>query len=167
MRIARQITIDAPADEVWRVLAHRFGDVSLWASSVSGSTWEPSATGDPVGSERSCATSFGNLRETIVRYDEGGRSLSYRAEGLPSVVAEGVNNWEVRPLDAGRSVVSMQAEFKLKPGIGLVMGPVMRLQLGKVLGKTSEELKHYVETGRPHPRKLAARAKGSGSALAR
>ena len=167
MQIERQVTIDAPADEVWKVLAHRFGDVSKWASSVSRSTYEPSTSGDTVGSERFCATSFGDLKETIVRYDEAGKSLSYRAEGLPSVVTEGVNTWAVHPSGNNHSVVSMRAEMTLKPGIGLVVGPVMKLQLGKALGQVVDELKYYVETGQLHPRKIEARAKEAKRSPAR
>ena len=40
----------------------------------------------------------------------------------------------------------------------ILMGPMMKLQFGKVLREATEELKHYAETGKPHPRKVKADA---------
>ena len=40
----------------------------------------------------------------------------------------------------------------------LVMTLPMKLQIGKLLTFAVEELKHYVETGKPHPRKVKASA---------
>lgn len=101
MQIIQRTVVDAPADQVWEVLARRFGDISAWASAVSESASVPSPTGEPVGAGRTVRTSFGELRETLVRYDERGRSLGYRAEGLPFPVAGSTNDWSVRPRGTG------------------------------------------------------------------
>ena len=65
-----------------------------------------------------------------------------------------VNNWSITPINANRSRIDMRLEMKLLPVFNLVMAPMMKMQMGKVAKESIEELKYFVETGKPHPRKL-------------
>ena len=162
MNISQSVTIDAPAEQVWDVLAHQFYDVDRWLSSVhtSGRRGSVATVGDfpHESGGRACDTSLGAFRETVQHYDEKARSLGYSAEGdkMPFFVKHLQNNWTVTPSGPSRSRVDMALEARLLPVFAQLMGPVLKRQFSKVTSEAVEELKHYVETGEPHPRKVAA-----------
>lgn len=87
--------------------------------------------------------------------------LAYTAKGdkMPFFVKQLANNWSVTSLGKKRSQVDMRMEVDILPVFNLIMSPLMKMQMGKVAGKSIEELKHFVETDRPHPRKLAVLTK--------
>ena len=165
MTISKQIIIDAPATEVWRVVAHDFHKADQWASSVNHSTRReagPTPEGCPLDTAgRACDTSIGAIKEEIVHYNETQKSFGYQAKGekMPFFVKNLVNNWRVTAQDTNRARVDMKLNVKLMPVIGTIMGPMMKLQMGKLLGEAVEELKFFVEQGKPHPRKVAAMQK--------
>ena len=162
MQITRSIQVDAPAEKVWDVLAHQFYDADKWASSITHSAPReagPAAGDSPLAQNgRACDTSLGAFRETIQHYDERARQIGYSAEGdkMPFFVKHLQNNWTVTPKGAGRSQVDMQLQARLLPVFAQLMGPLMKRQFGKVATEATEELKHYVEHGAPHPRKVEA-----------
>ena len=170
MTVSKTVQINAPADRVWDVLAHQFYDADKWASSISHSAPHEAgpATGDsPLAQNgRACETSLGPFRETIQDYDERARRIGYSAEGdkMPFFVKHLQNNWAVTPTGAGHSRVDMALEARLLPVFAQLMGPVLKRQFAKVAGEATEELKHYVETGRPHPRKVEADKKARAAA---
>ncbi|GAB5536835.1 MAG: hypothetical protein Rubg2KO_30840 [Rubricoccaceae bacterium] len=165
MTIDKTIRVNAPADQVWTVLGHQFHQADRWASSVDHSA--PRDAGPLVGDApfaqngRACETSLGPFRETIEHYDEKARSFGYSAEGdkMPFFVKHLQNNWRVHPDGPTRSLVTMGLEARLLPVFAQLMGPIMKRQFGKVTTEATEELKHYIETGQPHPRKVAAAKK--------
>jgi hypothetical protein len=167
MQLVRRIVIDAPAERVWAVLAHEFANISVWASGVSHSAPAATIADGPVGSGRVCQTFVGEVTETIIRFDEAGRSMSYRADGLPGFVAEAVNTCSVIAEGPNRSVVLIGADVRPQGFLGFVMLPLLKIQLGKLVREATEELRHYVETGQPHPRKLRADAAPAREASAR
>ncbi|MBX2821803.1 MAG: SRPBCC family protein [Rhodothermaceae bacterium] len=165
MTISKQITIDAPADEVWRVVAHDFHKADQWASSINRSTSVeagPPPKSSPLDAAgRACDTSIGGIKEQIVHYDEAHKRFGYQAKGekMPFFVKNLVNNWQVTEQNSGSAKVDMKLNVELMPVIGTVMGPMMKLQMGKLLGEAVEELKFFIENGKPHPRKVKAMQK--------
>lgn len=162
MKMSYKVQVDAPSAQVWKVIAHDFHNVDQWASSVNHAAVRqagPAPGGAPLASAgRACETSLGGFKETIVKYDERKQHLAYQAEGekMPFFVKRMVNNWVVKPQGTKQSLVDMRLEVELMPVIGTMMKPMMKMQLGKVLREATEELKHFIETGKPHPRKVAA-----------
>lgn len=164
MTIEKTIPINAPADAVWAVLAHDFHNAYKWASSIEHSAAR--VAGPPPGDApfetagRACQTSLGPIRETLEYYDEAQMRFGYSAEGdkMPFFVKHLQNNWRVRPNGPERSTVSMALEAKLLPVFAQLMGPIMRRQFNTVLTEATEELKFYIEHGRPHARKVEAMA---------
>ncbi|MEL6188203.1 MAG: SRPBCC family protein [Myxococcota bacterium] len=160
MKISRTSLIQAPADEVWRVLGPNFADAYTWASSIDLSKGRsgPGPAGAPCAG-RVCDTELGKFQETLEVYDEIERQLSYTAQGekMPFFVRRMHNAWTVTPEGADASRVNMTLTVDLAFPFNLLMGLPMRLQLGGVLRKVHEELKYYVEhDGAPHPRKIEA-----------
>ena len=160
MQIKQQVTINASADKVWEIVGSQYGQVSDWISAVHFSEESKSAGAPhhaPV-SGRVCETDLGPFKETVTRYDAENRSLAYTAQGdkMPFFVKQMSNAWQITPLDNHSAKVEMCLEVSILPVFNLVMGPIMRLQMGGILKNAVEELKYYAETGMPHPRKLEA-----------
>lgn len=158
MEIRRTATIDVPIEELWTIVAHDFADVGLWASSVHHSrTNDRAAT--PDGAEiggRVCTTSFGDLREDFTHYDAENHTFGYRAEGFPNFMTHAENRWSLRPLGPSRTEVAMHVTMGFNAFPGRLMKPLMRARVARALGDVLEELEHYAETGRIHPRKVQA-----------
>lgn len=170
MELRNEIVVDASADRVWRVLGERFMHVAEWAAPISSSC--PVGDHAPrAGATRACTIApfgpirSGVIRERLTRFDPDARSFEYEAvEGMPRFVASAVNRWSVTRVDDARSRVCIHATLRLR-GPMAVFGCVLRWQFTAAGAKVAEELKHFVETGRPHPRKAGAtRLPDSGSA---
>jgi hypothetical protein len=157
--------INAPAQKVWRVLAHEFGTVGQWASSIPESQAVsdiPAPAGAAVGG-RMCATAvpgFGDVRETFTYYDEHSMHFGYEpTEGRPWFIKHAENHWLVRSLESETSLVESRAELDLGLFTGVFLAPLLKLFMGRVGAQFFEELKYYVEHDQPHPRKLKAQQK--------
>ena len=160
MKIARKMRVDASPDTVWDILGPNYVRAGDWASSVYVSApraGTPKVAGAPVAG-RTCETSLGPFTEAIEAYDPDRRHVAYSATGdaMPGFVRGLRNAWTVRPASGGGSEVEMELRADIAFPFDLLMGPLMRLQFGRVLRQATQELKHYAETGRPHPRKVKA-----------
>ena len=157
LSIRQSVEVAASPDRVWQVLGRDFGGLDKWASLVP----HASLTQLPSGAtQRQCSTAIGEFKETVTKYDETKRRLAYRVDaGTPPVVSEMANAWQVAAVDGGRSRVEMELTVQLVDGAPAAAAEGMKANFGTVTRQLTEELKHYVETGRPHPRKLATRNK--------
>jgi hypothetical protein len=172
MHLRSHLAINAPATEVWHVIAHQFDAIGQWASSIPVSYAVPEAPA-PLGAEvgaRVCATGvrgFKDVRERFTSYDEQAMRFAYEATaGLPWLVRHAENHWHVHPLSQSRCEVEAQAVVDLRAIPGLFLAPLLKLQMNRLGRQVLEELKYYVEHGQPHPRKVG-RAGAAGQALQR
>lgn len=170
MELRNQITIDASAERVWRVLGERFMHVGEWAAPIT-SSCAVEDHAPRAGATRACSIApfgpirAGVVRERLTRFDAEGMSFEYEAVGgMPRFVSSAVNRWSVTPVDATRSRVCIHATLRLRGPMSL-LGCVLRWQFTRAGAKVAEELKFFVEHGRPHPRKVSGAAlPHSGSA---
>ena len=154
MKVVQRLVVDATPEDVWNVLGRDFGGVDKWASFVPKAELSTAAGG---GTIRACSTPLGDMREAVTKYDESSRQLAYRVEaGLPPIVAEAVNDWDVTPTGDGRSTVVMSLSIKMQEGVPATVAEGVRENFAGVTRNFVDELRHFVETGKPHPRKLAA-----------
>jgi hypothetical protein len=159
------VVIDAPATKVWRVLAHEFDSIGRWASAIPASrglSEVPVPPGAEVGA-RVCAAAipgFRKIQETFTSYDEDAMSFAYKATaGHPWFIRRAENHWRVRSLGPSTSEVEAWAEVEMSLFPGVLLAPLIKLQLGRTGSQTFEELKYYVERDQVHPRKLKAQEK--------
>jgi Polyketide cyclase / dehydrase and lipid transport len=173
LHFSNQITINAPATKVWRVLAHEFASIGQWVSAIPHSqavTDIPALDGAQVAG-RVCATAvpgFDAVQEQFMYYDEQAMRFAYQAtDGRPWFVKRAENHWVVRSLGPQISVAESRAELELSLFPGVFLSPLLKLLIGRVAAQFSEELKYYVEHDQPHPRKLKAQQKQMQKASAR
>ncbi|MEM7348638.1 MAG: SRPBCC family protein [Chloroflexota bacterium] len=165
MKLSQDLTINAPVDRVWGIVAHDFDKIGEWASGVAHSTTNAEAVipdGASVGGRVCSVPGFGDIHETFTAYDEEGKTFTYDATGLPFFVRRAENGWTIKAVGANRTRVSFSADMTLMPVIGTLMGIPMKSQMTKLLKNAVEELKHYAETGEIHPRKKALIEKEMG-----
>jgi hypothetical protein len=157
MELRAETIIDAPADAVWAVLGTRFGGIGEWATPISVSAMDGEAC---VGAIRTCHfTGFGpfkpgTVKEQLTAFDPESRTLAYVAiDGLPKFAEQAVNHFSVQALGDERCVVRSYATLELR-GPMRIFGWRVRRRLEKVGSQVLDELRYYVEHGRPHTRKL-------------
>lgn len=146
--------VDTSATRSWQVLAEQWGDVDQWSSVVTASETK-GAQGK--GMTRSCTVpGTPGFRETMLRYDEDARVISYQAlEGMPPFVTKAVNTWTITPLGDSRAVVMADFQVDVAPGTPEPAVGMVKQQFSQLLDLTTDELVHFLETGKPHPRVLA------------
>ena len=162
MQLHDQITINASANTVWRLLAHDFANIGEWASAIPSSianTDVPVPEGAEVGG-RVCSTAvpgFRDVEESLTSYDEQSKRFAYQATaGRPWFLKHAENHWSVRSLGPHTSMVETCAEIALNTFPGVFLAPLLKYQMGRIGAQTLEELKYYVEQDQPHPRKMQA-----------
>jgi len=160
--------VAVPAEQAWALVGERFGDIGTWAAPITRSSLD--AAPGP-GAVRTChVRGFGPLPDGVVHerlliFDAAGRSLLYDADGLPRFIARAVNRWSVTARGEGACTVRADATLTLRGPMRL-LGWVVRARLRESATAVLDELRHHLETGTPHPRKLAAAAgPGAGSAI--
>ncbi len=99
----------------------------------------------------------GVVKERLTRFDREAMTFEYEAlEGMPSFVGHAVNRWSVARVDDRRSELRIHATLMLRGPMAL-LGCIIKWQLESGGAKVAEELKYFVEKGKPHPRKVASR----------
>lgn len=165
--MALEIRIRVGADEAWALIGTRFGQIAEWASPITASRLDRG--GAAAGVIRTCQVSgFGPMgdmvvRERLIAFDPAARSLTYDAvAGMPGFVKHAANRWTVEPDGVDGCLVRSRATLGLtwwmRP-----LGPLMSWRLRREARRVLEELAHRLETGRPHPRKLASAAEHAGA----
>lgn len=162
--IFQEVIIDAPIDEAWEVLGPQFQDVHKWASSVKHSTsLNNESLNGSTCNERGCTVKgVGEIKEKLLTYSPENYSLSYQVhEGMPKMIKYASNNWQLIDLGNGKTKLKLKIRLETKGFMGWLMGGMMKKKMTKLSGEIAEEFKYYVETGKPHPRKIKALKKES------
>ncbi|EAQ42431.2 hypothetical protein MED152_06915 [Polaribacter sp. MED152] len=162
MEVKKEIIVNKSITEVWEVLGNQYGEAYKWARGL----YHSEAHGLPkisgaICSNRTCDTSFGKLQEEV-RVFKANEQLSYEVvKGFPSFIETGVNNWYLNEIGANRTKVTMHFVGKTEGFMGVIMGPMMKMNLKKGLGQALSDFKFYVENDKPSPEKLKDNKKNS------
>jgi len=171
--LSTDLIVTAPADAVWDVIGRRFDRIGDWATAIPASTALPAPRTDPKPAAanplpvaatavnapvagRVCQTGMRlvpEVTETLIAYDDANRTLTYEASGMPSFVTVARNTWTVSSIDEHRTQVSLKARFDTRGLLGLLGRWAILVQVGRTSRHLAEDLRHYVETGTPSPRK--------------
>lgn len=157
--------VDVSSRRAWKVIGEMWGDVDAWASVISHSTVNGGHGSTLKGATRSCEVpGTPGFRETMTAYDEDQLTLTYRVlEGVPPFVTNAENTWTLRPITKKRVVVTSRVSLQIAPGTPSMAVGMVKGQFTQLLDLTADELEHFMETNRPHPRKVAAQRMASSS----
>ncbi|WP_299246333.1 SRPBCC family protein [uncultured Aquimarina sp.] len=152
MKINKTLQVNAPASRVWEVLYTNYGDACHWASTVN-----ESKKRDVVGSDyegRTCSTVFGDVSEIIDHADADKMELQYHLDDTPFIMKAATANWNVKVTSINTSDVTMDLDVTLATIPGLLMGWMIKPKMRKDIFQTLEDLKYYLETGKPSEVKI-------------
>ncbi len=161
MKVQRKITIEKPAKAVWSVLAEDFDKAGEWMSAVVSSSekkdGETIEGAEMVGRYCNLTESDNGpiADETITCFDPENMKLGIHVVPRNGKIPIEQNNatYTLTAIDENSTEVVMDSDLNLKTA-GKLLYPVLKAGLNKGFQEQLEELKHYVETGEVHPRKL-------------
>ncbi len=167
--LSRHLIVDAPADAVWEVVGRQFDRVGAWATAIPRSApilapttsaaprqAAQSATSDAPVAGRVCHTGVRLVplvTERLVAYDDANRTFTYQAEQHPRFLKTARNHWRVEAIDQRRTRISLHATVQPRGVLGWAAFLLLRVQLARVAAGFLQDLRYYVEHGRPSPRK--------------
>jgi len=165
MQTRVKTTIHASAQHVWNIFAHDFENAYLWMSSVKHSYGKANGPAFPGARSQGRICELSNdpngmhASESFLAYDENKRTATVRIEirGGPAVAPIKVNIMDVVVTAEGenKATVDMTIRSQLKPAAYLFY-PLVKMGILVFIRQIQEELKHYAELGKPHPRKVKA-----------
>lgn len=168
MKLSKTMNITAAADKVWEVFAHKFDQGDQWMAAVprsysndGGKLFHGAKSTGRICEMKSDGTGM-KASERFIAYDESGKTCTVKVDLLnaPGLFPLKYNSLEfsvIQDSDGG-STVQWIFGAKIKPWAYL-MWPVLRMGMFKAWKELTEEFKYYVETGKPHPRKVTAMEK--------
>ena len=158
MQVKAETIINKPVAEVWEVMGNQYADVHLWSSNFSSSE----AGGAPTlpgldFAHRKTTTERGETIQVLDAFEPANHSLAYHiSKGIPEVGESASAVWSLEAVDEQSTRVTMDYAMPLKPFVNEEMAQKIQAGLTMATDQLAEELKHYLETGTPHPRKLEA-----------
>ena len=161
MDVTQHIDITASPDHVWGILDGEFGDISTWAARMLESHDEPSL--GELGGRQVVTVEYGPATETLYVRDAGEHTIGYRVTGpsLPPPISDVRTEWRVTATnpdgDGDGSRVSIRFLAEVDPP---EMEPMLEETLRAGITPLLDELRHYAETGQPHPN-TTARTEGA------
>ncbi|MCP4424963.1 MAG: SRPBCC family protein [Chloroflexi bacterium] len=154
MELHIETEINAPAEKVWEILAHQFGDMADWTTTLSESrvvdaSKYPELKAAPTAPvpARETTSSFAKAVEIITKYSEEKMQLTFDAVGLPPFMSSARNTQRVIAEGPDKSVISFDFRIGLKH-IFNIMSPLLKRRFNKTMGGVQRELKFYAETGK-------------------
>ena len=151
MEIKKEILINRPIQEVWEVLGNQFSTAHKWARGLTHSEGfgKPKFNGAECNNRTCEVPGFGTIHEEIKKFDVQNYVLAYEVvKGFPGFITSAVNIWTLER--KGRNtLVRMHMNMQTKGFKGIIMGPMMKMQLNKIVAGVIEDLKIFVETGNP------------------
>jgi len=160
MKFTKQVSVNASAEKVWGIAGRDFANIGVWSTAVSHSVADDKlacVNNSPVGG-RVCDTSFGKISEEFTAYDDDKKTFSFKGVIDSKMFKSLTNTMELTSIDANTTEVKITPEVELS-FIGTLMSPMIKMQLSKAIDQLLDDLKYYVENGKPSPKKLASQKK--------
>lgn len=157
MIIHKEIIVNKNVADSWHLLGPRFADIYLWASSVNHTEPKGEGFNGATCSERGCETVMGGIKEKILEYSANNHLVKFDIyQGLPSMVKKAIHTWQVTSEGNNKSRFILHADISLGGFAGIIMQPMMKMMMNKMMKTMTEDFKHFVETGKPSQAKIKA-----------
>lgn len=148
--INREVTVNAPAEEVWAALAD-FGNVATWNPNVKKSFLTSNQT-QGEGISRECQlVPMGTVQEQVTSWVEG-ESMTIEISEFKNVPAMRAGGADIH-IRARGDQTDVHLELSYEVGLGAVGAGMNSMMLKRQFSKAATGLlaglKHHVETGDP------------------
>ncbi len=150
--LTREIEINVSAEKLWEMVGPGFVEVYKWSSNVDHAEGSGESEFEgAVCSKRGCdlnVKGFSKISEILTKYSADSMNLAYQVvEGMPGFVTFAENDWTVVDLGNGKSKLVMNATFKSKGLMGMMMNGMMEKKMRQTLDTVLNDAKVYAETG--------------------
>lgn len=162
MKITQEIIIDKPITDCWEVLGNQYTELHRWASPVNHAEGDGKVGLNGASCDiRGCNVSgMGDITEKLTDFDPENHFLSYEViTGLPKMMEVAKNSWCLTAVSPNRTKLKMNGFIELNGFLANLMKPMIKIQFKSMTKNIVEEFKYYVETGKPHPRKIKSSKK--------
>jgi len=161
IELRTEVELDVPAAQAWHVLGEEFGSIGDWASGLRSSSLDRPVE---VGAMRTCELRAfgpfpsGRIVEELLEFDRDAMKFAYApTSGMPPMFNEAVNRWSVEPLGNDRCRVWSHASVDVR-WWALPLATFFGNRIRASVGTFAEEMRHRIEKGQAHPRKLRSRS---------
>lgn len=157
MHVQATVTIHKNITDVWNVMGYQFAEVHIWSSNFQHSEAGGEALFNGLGySFRKTTTERGTTVQLLETFDATNHTLSYRiTEGAPEIAKEANSTWALKEVEANSTKVIL--DFYLEPKMELNQQMEAKIKSGLQASSQliADELKYYLENGKPHSNKLS------------
>jgi hypothetical protein len=162
-KVHRSTVIDAPVDEVWRLLRD-FNGHQRWHPAVAASRIEDGRAGDEVGAVRRFRLRDGaELREQLLRLSDRDRSFTYCLLESPIPLLGYVATVRLRPVtDGNRTFWDWRSSFAAPPGQEAELAALVGEEIYEAGFAAVRELVAGGRVARPARRPAVAAGAGRG-----
>jgi hypothetical protein len=158
MNIRTELIIEKSANDIWQVMGIQFDEIHVWASFFKDSKPSGENKFDGINfSARDTVVEGGTNTHSLDLFDSKNFILSYKVTaGAPAFANKTGAAWALEIINEHTSKASITISMELKDGIPEEKVSEVKIWLHTSSNDMLEDLKHYVETGRLHPRKQNA-----------
>ena len=156
MIVRNEMVIERSANDVWKVMGNGFAQIHVWSSFFKDSKPTGESKFDGIDfSARDTLVQGGGNTHTLDVFDAENHVLSYTVTaGAPPFANKAEAEWALEIIDEHSCRASIDVKIELKDVVPAEKAKEVNAWLGKSSENMLEELKHYVETGNLHERKL-------------
>jgi hypothetical protein len=155
MEIKVKVKINKSIDEVWKVMGDQFGEAHLWSSNFKTSKPGGEKKFEGIGySLRDTTTPNGNTIQELKEFDAENYSLQYEIiAGKPEIAKFVSSHWYLKESEEG-TIAFMDSVLEPKQELPQEMTSKIQKGLTASFQTLADELKFYIEEGKPHPNNL-------------
>jgi hypothetical protein len=151
MKIKVELTIEKSIQEVWEIMGSQYGYADKWSSNFK--TSKPGGEAKFSGLEyslRDTTTDRGNTIQELTAFDPNKFTLSYIiTKGAPEIAKMSGATWSLSVESENSTKVLMDFIMEPKMEINTEMETKIKMGLTASVKELTEELKFYLETGKP------------------
>jgi hypothetical protein len=155
MNVKAELTIEKSIGEVWEIMGNQFADVHKWSSNFKESKpGGPQKFEDINYSLRETITDRGITIQVLDTFDPKNFSLKYHiTEGMPGIAKSAYSKWSLEAISSEKTLVALDFGMEPKMSLNEEMKSKIENGLKSSAIQIAEELKYYLEKGKPHPAK--------------
>ena len=148
-----ELIIDKNIDSVLDVMGNQFTEVHVWSSNFSKSKPEGNPKLPTVNYlHRSTITERGITLQELDEFSLENHSLKYHiSKGAPSIAKKASAHWHLESAKDGKTKVIIEFFIETKGFKGRLLSILINKKIGASGNLIAEELKYYIEQGKPLP----------------